>query len=558
MSDFVNTPQEETNSGGFDFQDAVYLCISKWYWFVISIVLCLSIGVLQILRTTPVYTRYATLMIKDVEGRKGSIEQQISELGGYSASNVNNEVLALQSPAITEEVVKRLHLDVNYSIDGVFHNYTLYGRTLPIEVKFLSLTEDDDVSLTIELDGKGNYVMSEFKGPRTKPEDEGKSIRGRLHSIINTPVGRILVDPSQNFYDVGKPIHVHRTSIKAATGSYNRVGVSLMEKQSNMLRLVFNDVNTQRAEDVINTTIEVYNENWIDDKNQIAVSTSQFINERLRVIESELGSVDHSISSYKSANMIPDAETAASSYMSKADATGDRLLDLNNQLYMAKYVRQMVSDEREKFELLPANSGINSTSVEQLIAEYNENILLRNRLLSNMSVNSPLIADLESRINNQRQVIVQSIDNFILTLNTQAGQLKAQEQQLNSKIANTPVQSTYLTSIGREQKVKESLYIFLLQKREENELSMAFTAYNTRLITPPTGSNAPTSPVKRNILFLALCIAIVVPLLVIIIRELMNTTVRGRRDLEGLTVPYIGEIPMSYKSPGFFQRIVAR
>lgn len=550
-----NYPAEE-QSNGIELKDILFLCLSKWYWFVLSVMVCMACGVLFILRSTPVYTRSATLLIKESDSHSGgSVEQQISELGGFNTNKVADEIIALQSPALTEEVVKRLHLDVNYTIDGTFHGHTLYGKKLPIEVKFLSLTDEDAASFTIDLKKDGTYTVTDFVGPRTSESDFDKVLKGKTHSIISTPVGRILVDPSQHYYDVGKPIHVSRSTLKSAVGRYNNINVSLMDKQSSMLSLTFSDVDTKRAEDVIRTTIDVYNESWLDDKNKIAVNTSNFINERLRVIEDELGSVDKDISSYKSENRIPNPEVAASTYFNKVEATGDRILDLSNQLYMAKYVRSMVSNDKHKFELLPANSGINNAAIERLIAEYNENVLTRNRQVGNSNAGSPLVKPLEERIVNQRAVILQSIDNLILTLDTQLSNLQRQESELNSKIASNPEQATYLTSIGREQKVKESLYIYLLQKREENELSMAYTAYNTRLITPPMGSNAPTSPVRRNIMLIAFVMGLAIPLGIIYLREMMNTTLRGRKDIENSVIPFLGEIPSVVQRKSWLQRV---
>lgn len=551
-----NTNPVEEQSNGIELTDILFQCLSKWYLFVLSVLICLAVGVLVVLRSTPVYTRSATLLIKNSDkNARGSVEAQISELGGFNSNQVQDEIIALKSPAVTEEVVKRLHLDVNYSVDGTFHDYTLYGQKQPVEVKFLSLTDEEAASFTIDVAKDGTFTMTDFRGPHTKEEDFNKVLKGKTHSIVTTPVGRVLVDQTQNFYEVGKPIHVFRSDLKSATDRYNRVDVSLMDKQSNMLSLTYSDVNIQRAEEVINMTITVYNQYWLDDKNQVAVNTSKFINERLRVIEEELGNVDEDISSYKSENLIPDAEGAASAYFNKAEQTGDKILDLNNQLYMAKYVRDIVSSKKQKFELLPANSGINNAAIERLIAEYNENVLTRNRQVANSSPDHPLIAPLEERIANQRVVIAQSIDNFVLTLNTQIGNLQKQESELHSKIASNPQQASHLTSIGREQKVKESLYIYLLQKREENELSMAYTAYNTRIITPPTGSRAPTAPVKRNILLIALLVGLALPFAFIYLHEMMNTTVRGRKDLDKSVVPYIGEIPFVGKRKNWFLRL---
>ena len=242
----------------------------------------------------------------------------------------------------------------------------------------------------------------------------------------------------------------------------------------------------QRAEDILNTVIAVYNENWIKDKNQIAVSTSAFISDRLGVIEQELGNVDENISSYKSEHLLPDVQAAASMYMAQSSEANAQILALNTQLSMARYIRNYLTNSTSKNQLLPANSGIESPGIEQQIANYNTAQLRRNDLVANSSERNPLVADMDQSLENMRHAIITSIDNHITTLNTQIRSLQQSERQTTARIAANPSQGKYLLSVERQQKVKEALYLFLLQKREENELSQAFTAYNTRVITPPT------------------------------------------------------------------------
>lgn len=557
MSENINsnvTAEEQNN--GLEMKDLLFMCLNKWYWFAVSVALFLSLGYLYYLRTVPVYTRTATLLIKDTSSKRtgASVEEQISALGGFTTNSVQDEVISLQSPALTQEVVRRLHLDVDYLVDGTFHSTALYGKTLPVELQFLGLTDEEDAALDLTFDKGGNFTLTNFVGPRTSDQDRSKVVKGKMHDVVNTPVGRILVDATPNFYENKATIHVFRSRLKKATRRYNRVNVALCDKQSNMLNLTFNDDNVQRAEDVINATIDVYNEAWMTDKNQVAVSTSEFITERLHMIERELGEVDQDISSYKSSNMLPDAEAAASTYMNKVEQTSDRLLELNNQLSMAKFVRELVADDSKTYELLPSNSGISAPGVEKMITEYNEAILQRNRQIANSSVNNPAVASLEERIVSERRAILQSIDNLVRTLTTHITTLRQQESKFNSKIASNPQQASYLTSIGREQKVKESLYIFLLQKREESELSKAYTASNTRVITPPMGSDRPSTPVRRNILLIAFAIGVAIPLGIIYLLEVLNSTIRGRRDIENLAAPYIGEIPLSVKKHNFLLR----
>ena len=530
-------------------QDLFYLCLAKWYWFVISLVITLGIATVYLLKTPPVYTRSAMILIKDdSQGKSMPSDIGFSDLGLLqSNTNVNNELVALQSPSVMTEVVRRLHLDMNYSIDGRFHHTVVYGTALPVAVTVKGLSDSESASFTLQLHGDGSYSLTQFALNGELLEGSTEECAGTMGESLSTPVGQIMVVPSL-YYTAGAEhkIYVQRLPLYATVNQYSsQFSASLEDEKSTVIRLSFNDVSTQRAEDVLNTIISVYNENWVKDKNQIAVSTSMFIDDRLEIIEKELGTVDENISSYKSEHLLPDVQSASSMYMSQSSEISNRLLALNNQLYMTRYIRNYLTNEANHNALLPANSGVESSGIESQIAEYNTCLLQRNSLVASSSESNPLVVDLDKTLAAMREAIVTSIDNQLITLQTQINTLQQSEKQTTERIAANPDQAKYLLSVERQQKVKESLYLFLLQKREENELSQAFTAYNTRIITPPVGSMIPTSPVKKNIALVALALGVLIPVVIIFIQENINTRVRGRKDLESLSMPLIGEIPLS-------------
>ena len=530
--------------------DILQLCLAKWYWFAISIAVALCIAIIYILATPPVYTRTASLLIKE-EGSGGQMSDA-GVLGDFDIfqtnTNVNNEIQSLQSPSVMADVVRRLHLDIDYRTDGRFYRQVLYGSGCPYAVEFLDLQDNDNAAFTILPASGGRIRLADFALNGEEYDQEAEAMPG---DTISTPTGMVVVTATAAAADstvasYAEPVYVSRTGLMDATRAYAAgLTVALSDEKSTVINLSFSDVNTQRAEDVLNTVIAVYNENWIKDKNQVAVSTSMFINERLGVIEQELGNVDESISSYKSQNLLPDVQAAASMYMEQSSATSAQILTLNTQLSMARYIRNYLTNATAKNQLIPANSGIESSGIEAQIAEYNTMQLRRNDLVANSSERNPLVVDMDQSLQNMRAAIVSSIDNLMVTLNTQLRSLQQSEQHTTAQLAANPSQGKYLLSVERQQKVKESLYLFLLQKREENELSQAFTAYNTRVITPPTGNPAPTSPVKKNILLVAFALGLIVPLGTIFARESLNTRLRGRKDLEVLTLPLAGEIPLA-------------
>ena len=527
-------------------QDLFYLCLGKWYWFVISLAVTLGIALFYLLTTPPVYTRSASLLIKE-DSKGGSMSDAAGVMGDFdlfqTSTNVNNEMQSLQSPSVMLDVVKRLHLDINYYADGAFYKRVLYGQSCPYEVVFRDLQDNESASFTISPAPDGRVRLSDFV--RNGEEREGE-VLAVLNDTVNTPAGNLWVKSVRDTAAYQAPVYVSRAGYQAATGAYAaNLSVSLNDEKSTVVNLSFTDVCVRRAEDVLNTLISVYNENWIKDKNQIAVSTSAFISDRLSVIEQELGHVDENISSYKSEHLLPDVQAAASMYMAQSSETNAQILALNTQLSMARYIRNYLTNAASKNQLLPANSGIESPGIEQQIANYNTAQLRRNDLVANSSEKNPLVVDMDRSLENMRQAIVTSIDNHIATLNTQLRSLQQSERQTTERIAANPTQGKYLLSVERQQKVKESLYLFLLQKREENELSQAFTAYNTRVITPPSGSMIPTAPVKKNILLVAFALGILIPVVIIFVRENLNTKVRGRKDLENLSLPFVGEVPLA-------------
>ncbi|HIT46853.1 MAG TPA: polysaccharide biosynthesis tyrosine autokinase [Candidatus Cryptobacteroides merdipullorum] len=529
-------------------KDFFYLCLAKWRWFALSLVVVLGAALLYLLTTPPVYTRSTSLLLKFEQGPRSSITDAAGVLGDLnlfqSYTNVNNEILSLQSPALMTEVVKRLGLNVNYSTDGTFHKEVLYGLARPYEVEFEGFADNAGVSFTITPEDDGTLTLDHFRLDGDKYRGE---VTAYVDSLTATPVGTLIVRqlvPSDTTV-LGRPVYVSRSGYAFAGKAYaKRLVVGQSDDESTVIDLSIDDVSPQRAEDLLNTVIAIYNENWIKDKNQVAVSNSMFIEDRLAVIEQQLGNVDEDISAYKSEHLLPDVQSAATMYMTQSSEADAQLLELNIQLSMARYILNYMMSGSGANQLLPTNSGIESSGIERQISEYNALQLQRNNLVANSSVTNPLVVDMDNSLEAMRGAIVTSINNHIATLGTQIEAIENSAMQTSQRIAAAPGQGQYLLSVERQQKVMESLYLFLLQKREENELSQAFTAYNTRIINPPSGDPVPTSPSRNKVLMIAFVLGLLIPMGVIMLREMLNTRIRGRKDLEQLTVPFAGEIPL--------------
>ncbi len=540
----ANFEENKEREEGINLEQYGLLFLSHWYYFVGVVIITMAIGVMYILRTTPIYTRTTQLLIKnDEQGSSGAALQEFKDLGLISTNtNINNEIITLSAPIMMESVARRLNLDTELLFEKGLRKYPLYNDA-PVSIKYAN-TPDRDVFFSFKL-----HITSPNEAVISNIIIDNKSIEKSYTSqidgdFVRTPVGsiRILKTPSWNEQFVGRDILVNKYPLSQIGKMYSsRLSVALTNKDATVLNLTISDAIPDRADDILLTLIDVYNENWVKDKNRIAESTNAFINERLETITKELGEVDKDISDYKSKNLLPDLQATLAKDLSQSGKNYESLLTLSNQLSMTKFIRQHLSDKEN--QLLPSNTGIPSSGLEAMIMTYNQLMLERNEYLSNTEEGSHIVQVIDRKLAAQKTAIVRSLDNLIVQIQQQINNIQKSEEEINTQIAQNPLKVRELQSVERQQKVKEALYIFLLQKREENELSRTYTAWNTSVIQPPTGSGQATSPKKSMILLMSFVIGLVIPGVILFLKEATNYKVRGRKDLEGLATPLIGEIP---------------
>ena len=325
----------------------------------------------------------------------------------------------------------------------------------------------------------------------------------------------------------------------------SRLSVESDGPESNIINLTYQDTSTAEAERVLTLILNVYNEKWIRDKQEIIRSTSRFIDSKLELLESELSIVDDSISAYKSRYGITEIENVSNIYLQQQSQADAEILKLMNQKAMAEYIRSLLEDEASQQQLLLVNSGINNTLIESQITLYNNLLLQMQSHMEYTSGQNPLMMNLEKELNSLRKNILSNVVNHIRTIDIQLKSLEDYHGETSSKISSKPNQAKHLISIEREQKVKESLYLYLLQKKEENEISLTYQSAPSRVIDIPHGKGKPTSPKRMRILFAALLLGGMIPLIIIFLCATMNESVRDRHDIERLDVPFLGEVPFS-------------
>lgn len=543
---FEEMEMEMENKSSLDIKEILNICLDKWKWFLLSIVVCLSLGILHLKRTAPQYSRNATVHIKE-EGRGRSmakVGEQFSQLGlTNSSSSVENEVVAFNAPEIAEKVAKRLGLEVMAYHPGTFRDALLYGKTMPVKVSFADMKDEDSGLMRITMLPEGKVRITKVKKGQ---EEQELNLVTEYGKEVKTALGKVVVTKSP-YYAAPKEeydITVYKFDIYTAGQIVRgKLLASQNSKMNSIIDISCTDESAERAEDMINALINEYNRKWIDDKNQVSVLTSKFIDERIEVIQKELGTVDNKISDYRSSNLIIDPHATSSLYINQIEKNSEESMALNNQISMCQYLREYVANKANEKQLIPANIGITSADITRYIGEYNTQMLKRNTYVKNSSEKNPMVENIDEELKAQRMTILQSIDNELTAMRKTLNTAQRTASVGTSKLSSEPTHQKNLLSMDRQQKIKESLYLYLLQKREENELSQAFNAYNTRIISMPRGPKGPTAPKSMSIMLIALAIGIAIPIVIIIILEYLHTTVRGRKDMEDMAVPMAGEIP---------------
>lgn len=569
MKDSKDSTEDQNKESQFSIGDFLKSCAAKKKWFIASVLFFLLVGIAYIARLEPRYERSMSVLIKDQDegGGVGSIASAFSSFGLVSSNtNVYNELLSIKSPAVMQQVVLDLNLQVN-TIERKFpHGTTLYGTTDPFVIGFPDLGPQDGGSFRMDIRPDGTARLYKFRRNLTdglaKYDDVIELPKGFLKA--RTPLGIIDFTPNPKYTGKlcpeGKPrtLVIARGGLQATTESLcKRLKGDLADKDAEVIDLQITDVSIERAEDILNNVLRVYNEFWISDKNKVAQATSQFINDRLVVLQQELGDIDLRVSDFQSKSLMPNIGEVARMNMESTKDVNSQILTLNNQLAMSEAVYGYIANSANKENVIPMNTGTGNPQLEAQIGSYNQLLLQRNNVRSSASGANPLVQQLDAQVAGQHEAITKAMAAHVANLRKALANLQGAKGAISGEIAALPDKARQLRGVTRQQSVKEQLYLFLLQKREENELSQTFTANSTRVITPPQGSFKPVSPKKTLILGVLFIVGLFLPAMVIYIRESNNSKVRSRKDLEHMSAPFIGEIPFMGKKPGIFKKFFA-
>ena len=550
---------EQTEKSAFDFQTIYTMLVLNWKWFVLSVILCLGCGAIYLRYKTPTFQAHAKMLIKDDESNNRASGKSAllttSNLGFMTNSaGIDNEMEILTSLSIAQQAVRDLKLYTTYKSKGKIKDQLMY-KTEPI---FVDLDPGHlekliyPIKLVITRDGneykvKGQYTASAFEETEKTVYEIEKTLNG-LPARISTRVGTITLNANSQVAPMadGATIKVTIVAPKYMAMKYVKaLSVSPTSKTTTIAQMVLTDEIPQRAVDYLRQLTVCYNRQANEDKNEIAVRTEEFINGRLEKINAELGSTEGSLEAYKKRNNMVELKMNAAQAVQNQDLFSQKLAEANTQVALLQSISQYMNDPANQYQTLPSNVGLTDQSATQLINKYNDIVLTRNRLLRSASESSPTVTPLTAQLDDLSASIRRAIAQAQKNMATQRQSVAEQYSKYVGQTSATPEQERILTQIGRQQDVKSGLYLMLLQKREENSISLAATADKGKLIDDPQYSGK-VSPRGSIIMLLALVLGFLIPGGILYIINFLKFRIEGHDDVEKLTkLPILADIAVA-------------
>ena len=543
-----------------NYQELLFKYIIHWPWFVASVLACLVGAWMYLHFQTPVYQVSASIMIKDDKksGSGNAADIESLGLGGMitSAQSIDNEIEVLRSKTILKEVINNLELYITYYDEDEFPKKELY-KTSPVVVNLTAQEADNlsdvafvnmklapegglDVNLRV---GVYDYNKHFDKLPAVLPTDAGTFGFTLKDSLLN---GR--VEGQNTIRNISAIVSQPFVVAKGYQGVLN---IAPTSKTTSVAVVSLINTNIQRGQDFINKLMEMYNRNTNNDKNEVAEKTKEFINERIKIIDEELGSTEDKLEAFKRnaglTNIGSDAQLAV-----EGNAEYERKrVENGTQINLIRDLTKYINNPSNEYEVLPANIGLSDNGLTTQIDRYNELIFERKRLLRTSTENNPMIVNLDTSIRAMKANVQAAIDGTLQGLLIVKADLDREASRFSRRISDAPGQERQYVSIARQQEIKAGLYLMLLQKREENAITLAATANNAKIIDEPVAEGGPVSPKPKMIYMIALVVGVGLPVGVIFLLGLTKFKIEGRGDVEKLTsLPIVGDVPLTDEKTG--------
>jgi len=533
----------EDNQEG-NIKDLLLRYLRNWKWFALSIMACLILGFVYLRYQAPVYEANATILIKD--GKKGAVSTELSafeDLGIFNTNNnIDNEIEILRSRSLMWRVVNELKLNISYFSYGRPIEHERYSNT-PMLVGYSMR----DTLQSFE----GSWLLNpESEREFTLRNGETEEVIGkyRFGDSISTDQGKIAFTTTSFFSSsyLNKNFRIVISPLDKVVDAYlNALKVEPVSKNSNAIVISLRDPLPDKAKSIVDNLIKQHNLDAIEDKNEVSRNTANFISERIKYITTELSDVEAEAEDFKTKNKLTDITSEAELFLKTGSESEMGLVEAGTQLMLVNYMYDDLQKRTNPADLIPANLGLQDPAIASTINDYNKIVLDRNRILKNAGEKNPVIENIDSQLQGMRASLKESLANLKTALVIKIRELNKQEGGINSKIASVPRYEREFRIIQRQQQIKEALYLYLLQKREETNIALAVTVSNAKIIDAAHSNGRMVAPKRQVIYLLSLLAGVMLPVLYFYLADLLDTRVHGKKDIDKLKLPFLGDIPLS-------------
>ncbi|MBQ8046296.1 MAG: polysaccharide biosynthesis tyrosine autokinase [Bacteroidales bacterium] len=557
----INNQANKTDESDFldniNIQDLVSKLLIYWPWFVISILVCLFFFFIYVRYQTPVYKVNASVLIKEDDKNSSGANPfaAIQDFGMMSiTNNFDNEIEILKSHTLVKKVVCDLGLYTNSFEANIFSYNTPLYHSQPVDV-YMSAESADLLEGEVYVKMKYTYpqkVEATLKYILDGEEVVVNQAFEELPYVLSTPVGDIEFLPNQEVIDSWsydspsvKYIATISSPSDVALNYCAKLTVSPTSKTTTIARISVENTVKQRGVDFINHLIDVYNQDANDEKNEVARKTAQFIDERLSIIDKELGSADSELARFKQQSGLTDLASDAQLALHENSQYQQLFTENVTQINLVHSLQDYINNPKNDQDIIPANVGLQNQSLTTVIDEYNKLIMERKKLLRTSSENNPAVVKLNATIEVMKITVKTTIASVLDGLKIQKNEIERQVHKFQGRISSVPQHEKEFLNKSRKQEIKATLYTMLLQKREENAITLAVTASNGRIIEKPLVEKVPVSPKKGIFFLVAIIVGTAIPMVVLYGREMFRYKIEDREDVEKITsVPVIGELPI--------------
>lgn len=555
----MNNEQDEST---IDYQVLLQKCLKHWRWFIVSVLTCLIIALVYIRYTTPVYNVSASVLIQQ-KGQKGSLGGlsggtlgMLSGLGGFSlSSNFDNEVEIMQSRTLLKKVITDLGLYISTAQRRVTgYNIPLY-KTSPIQV-YLSpeeatkLESNVKIKTTYSPEGK---LTAQIEFEIEEEEQKIEKTFDKLPAIFPTPIGVLSFTKNDSLLtemrkeETGDIQLMTYINSPIETAKVYRENLTIEGgKKTTIAQVSLQDKDKRRATDFINYLVVCYNQDILDENSKVVLKTTDFIRERMEVVNQELSTTESEIADFKQKSGLTDISADAQLLLQESAKYEQLRIENQTQIRLVEFLRDYIQNPANANEVIPANVGLKEGKLTAAIDQYNSLLAERRRLLRTSSENNPAVINLNDGILTMQKSIQTTVASTLKGLQITQNDLERQMRQFTDRINSAPQQEKEYISLARQQEIKSRLYLVLLQQREENILSLGLTTDIGRIVEEALSDKKPVAPKKKIVALAALFLGLCIPAGVIYLRDLMSSKIGKCADIKSLTnVPLLTELPHS-------------